>query len=159
MIETILQIKSLQTELSTWLESANIHEDQTKRSLFSFSFSKKGKPMKFALLYWLHSFQSLLISKVNLYYYIAITNYLPCSGDSQTILLNSQPSFIQHFHTFMRKSNAQLSTLIMNRMDLKEPFFGMSIIMVKCNSIRFRFQLSHVFEEIFSRLLQANYRH
>jgi hypothetical protein len=125
MIDTILQVKALQTELSAWLESANIHDDPTKRSFFSFSFSKKGKATsKFALLYWIHSFQSLLIAKINLYYYLAITNYLPTSGDFRTTLLNTQPSFIQYFHSFMRKSNAQLSALILNRLDLKEPFFG-----------------------------------
>ncbi|KAI6191424.1 hypothetical protein M3Y97_00226700 [Aphelenchoides bicaudatus] len=127
VIDTVLQIKDLQENLNQWLDCVNIQEDPNQpRPFFSFAFTNKGRPAsKFALLYWLHSFQNFLMAKINLYYYTTLTNYLP-TGDFRSIITNSQPSFLQHFHAFMRRSNAQLTALIMNRMDLADPFFDFS---------------------------------
>lgn len=116
-------MKSLHESLSEWFQIVKVQGEPTKRSfLSSFSLSNKRKmTSKLALLCWIHSFHGFLVAKVNLYYYLTLNNYTP--SDLRLVITNSQPSFLQNFHTFIRRSNAQLVTLIMDRMDL-EPLFS-----------------------------------
>ncbi|KAI6243906.1 hypothetical protein M3Y99_00057700 [Aphelenchoides fujianensis] len=125
ILDTVIGMRTLKAEMDGWLGDVATPEETTKRSFFSFGLSTKGKSTcKMSLVVrWFFYLYSHLMAKTNLYFHLTMINAVP-NGEFRAMFANTPLSFLHLFQLFARRCNPVLTALIMNRMDVNEPFFG-----------------------------------
>lgn len=126
MIDSLILLKDLRRELSDWFSCLECITPPKPSSSFFFLFSKKSKlTEKLALVYFFNQFYQTLLAKLSLYFYDSLGQYIP--QNELKVVFSGSCSFLHTFQNFYRKSSPQIICILVSRIDLNTPFYGIII--------------------------------
>jgi hypothetical protein len=126
MLETLLLLKAMRENLSTWFKQVDDAFSPSRPSPSFFkAFTKSKHRSKLALLHWFELIYHSLLGKFSLYYHDVLAPFSFPNGEMKSVLSPASSGCILHsIQMFSRKCNPKLICVIANRIEDDSPFYG-----------------------------------